>query len=300
LLKLGEILVAGGAAGMTEVPHTGLAADAPPDKPIDGSVRCLKRIVVELIKNVWASLESGATNTLVVGCIAGVLGILLSSATQSDLPGRVSALLVFLSFGLLPVTIFWVIVAGYVIGMGLPIVASYVILAIFAVGALTQFGVPAITAHMISYWLAVVSAVTPPVALAAYAASAISGGDPVRTGFQAAKIASLIFIMPIMFVYTPILLDGSTFDIVVTVVGDIFGVIAWAMFLECFGFKITTTVERCMAGAAAVLLLLPVDRMINYFFSVEQKLFYETYALGAALLIAALVMQLTRRAEPVH
>ncbi len=95
------------------------------------------------MRNVWTSLEAGAKNTLVVGCIAGVLGILLSSATQSDLPGRVSNLLVELSFGLLPMTIFWVIVAGYVIGMGLPIVASYVILAIFAVGALTQFGVPA-------------------------------------------------------------------------------------------------------------------------------------------------------------
>ena len=108
------------------------------------------------------SLEAGAKNTLVVSCIAGVLGILLSAATQSDLPGRVSQLLVDASFGLLPLTIFWVIVAGYIVGMGLPIVASYVILAIFAVGALAELGVPPIAAHMISYWVAVVSAVTHP------------------------------------------------------------------------------------------------------------------------------------------
>ena len=74
-----------------------------------------------------------------VSCIAGVLGILLSAATQSDLPGRVSQLLVDASGGLLPITIFWVIVAGYIVGMGLPIVASYVILAIFAVGARNNF-----------------------------------------------------------------------------------------------------------------------------------------------------------------
>ena len=257
--------------------------------------RCLTRLAVEMVKNIWTSLESGAKNSLVVGCIAGVLGILLSSATQSDLPGRVSNLLVAWSFGLLPITIFWVIVAGYVIGMGLPIVASYVILAIFAVGALAQLGVPALTAHMISYWLAVVSAVTPPVALAAYAASAISQGDPVKTGFQAAKIASMIFIMPIMFIYTPILLDGPTVDIVVTVVGAVLGVVAWAIFLESFAFRTTTATERMLCGLSAAILLLPVDRMIDFFLGIQQKLFYETYAVGAIILVGVFISQFIRR-----
>ncbi len=295
VLKLGEIVTANSAARMAAIPHTGLAADAPPGEPSDGAGRCLSRIAIELIKNIWTSLEAGARNTLMVGCIAGVLGILLSSATQSDLPGRVSQLLVAWSFGLLPITIFWVIVAGYVIGMGLPIVASYVILAIFAVGALAQLGVPALTAHMISYWLAVVSAVTPPVALAAYAASAISGGDPVKTGFQAAKIASMIFIMPIMFVYTPILLDGSTVDVVVTIVGAIFGVVAWAMFLENFALCAATAAERALSGVAAAILLLPVDRMIDYFIGIQQKLFYETYAVGAVILAGVFISQFVRR-----
>ncbi|MPZ56256.1 MAG: TRAP transporter fused permease subunit [Rhizobiales bacterium] len=298
-LKLGEIIAAGEAAGMPIVSHAGLATAAPAGEPPAGAAGCLSRIAVELGKNVWESLEAGAKNTLIIGCIAGVLGILLSSATQSDLPGRVSILLVALSFGLLPLTIFWVIIAGYVIGMGLPITASYVILAIFAVSAMTQLGVPAITAHMISYWLAVVSAVTPPVAVAAYAAAAISQGDPVKTGFQAAKIASMIFIMPIMFVYTPILLNGSTLDVAVTVVGAMFGVIAWAMFLESFWLRATTTVERTLAGAAAVIILLPVDHMINYFLGVEEKLFYETYAVGGILIAAAFAMQLIRRESAV-
>jgi TRAP transporter 4TM/12TM fusion protein len=290
LLRLGEVLLAGRAAGLAELPLAA-AASTPAPEPCDGAGRCLARATSELVRNVWESLEAGARNTLVIGCIAGVLGILLSSATQSDLPGRVSELLVALSFGLLPLTIFWVIVAGYVIGMGLPITASYVILAIFAVGALTQLGVPAMTAHMISYWLAVVSAVTPPVALAAYAACAISQGDPVKTGFQAAKIASVIFIMPFMFIYTPILLTGSTFDIAVTVVGAAAGMVAWAMFLECYALRTLTKGERWMAGAAAVLLLLPVDHIIMYVFRIEQKLFYETYALGIVLIGLVLFLQ---------
>jgi len=297
LLKVVEILAAGQAAKIVALPKTTLDAEtgASPGHLSQGAIGCLAQVTGVLIKNIWSSLESGAKNTLVVGCIAGVLGILLSAATQSDLPGRVSLLLVQLSFGLLPITIFWVILAGLVIGMGLPIVASYVILAIFAVGALTQLGVPAITAHMISYWLAVVSAVTPPVALAAYAASAISQGDPVKTGFQAAKIASMIFIMPIQFVYTPLLLNGTTVDIVVTVIGAVLGVIAWAMFLECFGLRTTSTTERTLAGLAAVILLLPVDHMINFFLGIEEKLFYETYVVGALLLAAAFGLQINRR-----
>jgi TRAP transporter 4TM/12TM fusion protein len=296
-LKLGEIATSSRVAEMDAIPHTGVAADAPPGEPSSGGARCLSRIGAELVRNIWTALEAGARNTLLVGCIAGVLGILLSSATQSDLPGRVSNLLVEWSFGLLPVTVFWVIVAGLVVGMGLPITASYVILAIFAVGALSQLGVSALTAHMISYWLAVVSAVTPPVALAAYAASAISGGDPVKTGFQAAKIASLIFIMPIMFIYTPILLDGPLLDVIVAIIGGVFGVIAWAVFLECYAIRATTSVERWLAGAAAVLLLLPVDRMMNYFLGIEQKLFYETYAAGAVIIVGVFISQFMRRAR---
>ena len=295
LLKIGEILAAGSAAALPELIRAGSNADAA-EPPRAGAARCLARVGTEIVKNVWESLEAGARNTLVIGCIAGVLGILLSAATQSDLPGRVSILLVELSFGLLPITIFWVIVAGAVIGMGLPITASYVILAIFAVSAMTQFGVPAITAHMISYWLAVVSAVTPPVAVAAYAASAISQGDPVKTGFQAAKIASMIFIMPIMFVYTPILLTGTTLAISVAVVGAVLGVIAWAMFLEGFGLRVTTPFERTLCGLAAAILLLPVDHLINYMLGINAELFYETYAIGGILIGIVLFLQTARRA----
>lgn len=288
VLKIAEILIAGGGAGMPAVVHGEDVAENV------GAVASLGAVIVEVTKNVWNSMEAGARNTLVVGSIAGVLGILLSSATQSDLPGRVSGLLVELSFGLLPLTIFWVIVAGYIIGMGLPIVASYVILAIFAVGALTEFGVPTMAAHMISYWVAVVSAVTPPVALAAYAASAIAQSDPVKTGFEALRLASMILVMPFLFVYTPLLLDGSLFDIAATVFACVVGVIAWAAFLEARGLIDTIPVERLMLGLAAACLLLPVDRLIRFAFDIEGALLIQTYVVGVALVIGTFAIQLGR------
>jgi TRAP transporter 4TM/12TM fusion protein len=298
-LKIGEVCAAGRSAEIHAFPYAYAPGAAAAEPPCVGARDCLWKSARELVFNVWESLESGAKNTLVVGCIAGVLGILLSAATQSDLPGRVSALLVALSFGLLPLTIFWVIVAGYVVGMGLPITASYVILAIFSVGALTQLGVPAITAHMISYWLAVVSAVTPPVALAAYGASAIARSDPVKTGNQAVVISSMIFITPFIFVYTPILLSGTTFEIAVTVVGCTLGVIAWAMFIEGYALTTMTRPERALAGLGAAFLLLPADHLIDYFLHANHKLFYETYAIGTALAVVAILVQVGRRARAV-
>ncbi len=260
-------------------------------KPVCG----LGDVFIELVRTIWVSMETGARNTLVVSCIAGVLGILLSAATQSDLPGRVASLLVAASGGLLPITIILVIVAGYVVGMGLPIAASYVILAIFAVGALTDLGVPSLAAHMISYWVAVVSAVTPPVALAAFAASSIAQSDPVKTGNQALKLASMLLIMPFLFVYTPLLLDGTTFDISVTVVACLFGVVAWAKFFEGFGAGRELPFERLFWLVSAACLLLPVGNFVIFVSGGEADLRYHAYVVGALILVGVYLYQYTGR-----
>ena len=291
-LKLGEIaaalwLQAADAPG----PAGGTAAGAGP-----GLLRGLRAAAAELVRCVWNSLEAGATNTLIIGCIAGVLGILLSAATQSDLPGRISALLINFSFGLLPLTILWVIVAGYVVGMGLPITASYVILVIFSVAALTNLGVPALTAHLICYWVAVTSAVTPPVALASLAASAIAGGDPMKTSVESVKLASWIFIMPFLFVYTPLLLDGSLVDICATIGACVVGVVAWAGFLEGYLLGYTRFYERALLGLAAACLMLPIDHLFTFFTPYEGEYHYEAYAIGLILLAVIVMLQRTRGA----
>ena len=288
ILKTLEILFSGNRAEMP----TNISVNFPIGA--SGAVSALTAVFKEIIQNIWVSLEAGAKNMLVVGSIAGVLGILLSSATQSDLPGRVSVLLVELSFGLLPLTIFWVIIAGYIIGMGLPIVASYVILAIFAVGALTEFGVPSMAAHMISYWVAVVSAVTPPVALAAYAASAISNADPVKTGFEALRLASMIFVMPFLFVYSPILLNGTVTEITVTTIACVLGVIAWAGCLEGYMIKKTLPVEKITLGVSAACLLLPVSELLAFLFNLRGNFDLHVYLAGGLILLGTVAWQKAR------
>lgn len=296
VLKIGEILIVGPPADVPVVAAGPTPAESmlgvPEDlKPMGG----LTDVFTELVRTVWVSLETGARNTLVVSCIAGVLGILLSAATKSDLPGRVASLLVQASGGYLPITIVLIIIAGYIVGMGLPIAASYVILAIFAVGALTDLGVPSLAAHMISYWVAVVSAVTPPVALAAFAASSISLSDPVKTGNQALKLASMILIMPFLFVYTPLLLDSTVFDIGVTVVACVLGVIAWAKFFEGYGSGRHIPFERLWWVVSAACLLLPVGNFVAFVFGSEIDLRYQAYVVGAAILVGVYLYQYAGR-----
>lgn len=281
VLKLGEILIYGrdellAAEKAAEKPNEHMIGVQMEEKPLTG----IGDVFVELVRIVWTSLETGARNTLVVSCIAGVLGILLSAATKTDLPSTIGGVLIQASGGVLPLTIVLVIIAGYIIGMGLPIVASYVLLAIFAVPALSELGVPSLAAHMISYWVAVVSAVTPPVALAAFAASSISQSDPVTTGNQAFKMASTILIMPYLFVYTPLLLDGTTLEIAITTAACVFGVIAWAIFLEGFG---TGGLLRPVAGLVSFCLLIPTGAIVGAFFGAQSLLLMELYAVGAAL-----------------
>ena len=245
----------------------------------------------ELVRNICVSMEAGARNTLVVSCIAGVLGILLAAATQSALPNKVGELLVLASGGYLGIAIFFVIIAGYIVGMGLPIAASYVILAVFAVGALTDLGVPALTAHMISYWVAVVSAVTPPVALAAYAASSIAQSDPVKTGNQALKLASLILITPYLFAYTPILLDGTTPDVTVTVIATFAGVYAWARFLDGYGVGRPIPFERLIWLSSAICLLMPIGPLFDFVTGYPDDVRYHFYVLGAVILVGTFSIQ---------
>ena len=285
LLKLGEIL----AAALQSASAAGPEYET-------GSILFtrLREFALEIVRITWVSLEAGARNTLVIGCIACVLGILLSCATQSDLSGRISILLTEFSFGLLPLTIIWVIIAGYIVGMGLPITASYVVLVIFGVIALTNLGIPTVHAHLICYWVAVVSAVTPPVALAAYAASAIAVSDPVKTGFQALKLASWLFIMPFLFVYTPLLLNGTPTEVAITFGACLVGIVGWAGWMENFMTRPANGVERALMFVSSVCLLLPVGNFVVFITPMEGDLRYASYAVGLLAIAAALVMQRTR------
>jgi TRAP-type uncharacterized transport system fused permease subunit len=201
------------------------------------------------------ALVEGARASIFVGSIVGVLGIVMGACSLTGLPNYFNQFVIFLSGGNLLLLICLVIIAGLFIGMGLPTTPSYVILVILGVPALVKMGVDPLTAHMVAFWVAVQSNVTPPVALAAIAAAAIAKSDPWKTGWTAAKLASWVYLMPFLFIYTPILNVGWNFNFILTVIDACVAMVAWGAALEGYLFKETAWYERIGLFAAALGLL---------------------------------------------
>ena len=165
----------------------------------------------------WEALVGGARSTLVIGATVGVIGIIVGTIALTGIGLKFSDIIIHLSNGYLPLAIILIGIASLVLGMGVPVTASYLITAVLAVPALidmmTQMGIPghtagsmAIAAHMIVYWFSQDSNITPPVCVAAYAGAAIAGSDPWKTGWTSFKFAKLLYVVPFLFAYDPSIL----------------------------------------------------------------------------------------------
>jgi TRAP-type uncharacterized transport system fused permease subunit len=157
--------------------------------------------------------------------------------------------------------------ACFVLGMGIPTTAQYIIAAMIAAPALLQWGIHPLVSHLFVFYFAILADVTPPVALAAYAASGISGADPFRTGLRAFTLASGGFIIPFVFVTAPIvlwmptILDGTTpFDYVwfgQVLLTLFMGVVALGATVIGYLTDHSTVPERIVTGVAAAFLITP-------------------------------------------
>ena len=149
-------------------------------------------------------------NTLPVTLACAVAGIIVGVVGLTGLGLKFSALMLSFSQGNLLIALILLLVASLVLGMGLPVTASYIVLIILAGPVLTnEFGLPVLVAHMVVFWFSQDSNVTPPVCLAAYAASGVAGSDPMRTGLHAWKYAKGLYLIPLLMVVHPELVLGG-------------------------------------------------------------------------------------------
>jgi len=143
--------------------------------------------------------------------------------------------------------------------MGVPTTANYVITSTIAAPALVQMGVPLLAAHMFVFYFGIIADVTPPVALAAYAGAGISGGNPLRTGVHASKLAIAAFIIPYIFVLSPVILmvDAEPFTLIVATLSALIGMIAVSSALCGFLADHCRLYERVLLIAAGLLMIKP-------------------------------------------
>lgn len=216
---------------------------------------------------VFESLVEGARDTLVIGSTVGVIGIIVGTIYSTGVGLRFSDIIVGMSNGNLFFAIVLIGLASLVLGMGVPVTAAYLITAVLAVPALTDLGVALIAAHMIVYWFSQDSNITPPVCVAAYAGAAIAGADPWKTGWTSFKFAKLLYVMPILFAYTPaillvgaggqILQDLAFFDVLLSYFSAFLGTIAFSAVSMGYLVRRTTWLEWFVAAFGAFLCFFP-------------------------------------------
>jgi TRAP transporter 4TM/12TM fusion protein len=204
------------------------------------------------------ALEEGAKNTLGVAAACACAGIVIGVINLTGLGLKFTSFVLFLAGDSLIPALIMTMLAGIVLGMGMPTTPAYIVQAALLIPALIKLGVMNIAAHMFVFYFSTISAITPPVAMAVYAAAGIGGAKLWPTGIWAMRVAAAGFIVPYMFVYGPSLLFiGSAFDIITSAISASFGVMALAAGMMGWFVKKVVIWERIVLLIAAVLLIKP-------------------------------------------
>ncbi len=223
-----------------------------------------RNFAIQEIKTVFEALRRGAVNAIMVSVACAAAGIIVGMVTLTGMGLKFSSLVLDLSHGIEALAILLIGAASLVLGMGLPVTASYIVLATVAAPALLHMGVPLLVAHMIVFWYSQDANVTPPVSLAAFAGAGIAGANPMKTAFTSWKLAKGLYIIPLVMAYRPLLGVGKNYTLLnwqvgFTMLTTLLGLIAFASVLERYFLRRTTWLETILLFLAAAGLLWPED-----------------------------------------
>ena len=209
-------------------------------------------------RNIFDALVDGARNTLSVAMACACAGIVIGCVTITGLGITFTEIVIVLAQSSLIAALMLTAMAGIVLGMGMPTTPSYIVMVSLLVPAIIKLGAIAPAAHMFAFYFAILSAITPPVALAVFAASGLAKSDLWATGWQAMRIAAPTYIVPFMFIYEPsLMLIGDWFESLTSSVAAVIGVMCLAAGLQGYLLREARWWERAVLVVAALLLIKP-------------------------------------------
>ncbi|GGH67831.1 C4-dicarboxylate ABC transporter [Compostibacillus humi] len=232
-----------------------------------GTVGIISSFVISLfskdtrmgLKKILLALELGMKNALQLIAIVACAGIIVGVIALTGVGQRFSSLLLSIADNNMLLALIFAMAIAIILGMGMPTTAAYAVAASAVAPGLINMGLDPLTAHLFVFYFAVISAITPPVALAAFAAAGISGTDPMKTGFKAFQLGLAAFIVPFMFFYSPELLleAGNTVTIALAVITALLGVYLLAAAVQGWFFgKSAKWYSRILLLAAALLFMI--------------------------------------------
>jgi TRAP transporter 4TM/12TM fusion protein len=198
------------------------------------------------IRDFLEALELGARNSLTVSAACACVGIIVGVVITTGVGLKFSSIIVSASGGNLIFAVILVILASLLLGIELPISASYLVVAILAAPALKQLGIPLLVAHLVVLWVSIDAAVTPPVCITSYIAAGIAQADPFKTAIYAWKTAKGLYLIPFLMIFTPITLNGAVSDIVMATISGILGLVSFTAAWEGWFLVRTRQLERVL------------------------------------------------------
>ncbi|WP_100330261.1 TRAP transporter permease [Bacillus xiapuensis] len=206
-----------------------------------------------------SALADGARTALAVAAATAAAGMIVGIVTKTGLGLKLANGLLDLAGGLLIPTLLLTMVASIILGMGSPTTANYVITSTIAAPAIILLGVPDLSAHLFVFYFGIIADVTPPVALAAFAAAGVAGGEPIKTGVQSAKLAIAAFLIPYVFVLSPqmLMIDTTPWELVWVIFTALSGMAAIGAGMIGFWMRKMPWWERVLAIGTGLLLIYP-------------------------------------------
>jgi TRAP transporter 4TM/12TM fusion protein len=205
------------------------------------------------------ALVDGARSALGVAAATAAAGIIVGVVTKTGLGLKLANGLLDLAGGEILLVLFFTMIASLILGMGSPTTANYVITSTIAAPAIILLGVPDLPAHLFVFYFGIIADITPPVALAAFAAAGVSGGEPIKTGINSAKLAIAAFIIPYMFVLSPelLMIDTTWTYLIWVIFTALAGMTAIGAGIIGYWFRKLYWYERLLGVMGGLLLIYP-------------------------------------------
>ena len=210
-------------------------------------------------KKIFEALEAGAKGAITVAVACAIAGMIAGCITVTGLASILINAIVQLAGSATFIGLILTMVCCIVLGMGVPTTANYCIMASTCAPILIKMGFPLVAAHFFVFYFGIVADITPPVALAAYAGSAIAKGNPMKTGINATKLAIAAFIVPYIFAYSPAMLFvnvTSVWEVIQIVLSALLGIFGVAAGLEGFVLRKMNWLYRivCLVGGLGLMI----------------------------------------------
>jgi TRAP transporter 4TM/12TM fusion protein len=220
------------------------------------AVSYLRKATVMTPKKIMEALVDGAQNIVMVAVALVGAQLIVAVVTHTGLALSFSSMIVAASQGILLIALILVAVVALILGMGMPTTPAYIIAATIGANALIRMGVNPFAAHLFTFIFAIISNVTPPVAVAAYAAAGVGKADPIRTGYEAFFLASAGYIIPFAIVYEPaLLLNGSLIEILYAFSKTVVAIIFLSAGIQGWLWKATNPIQRILLIIGSLMLI---------------------------------------------